>query len=151
MARPCFFHSAALRRRLIRLFEKLRKKPCGVTAATLKRLLRLACCTRTIQRFLKSAGYKYRKRARKCALLVSDHQARLAWATAYLNFDFGSLKALADAKFFRMPLRVHGGPRSSRVWAKAGEAHFAWACAGPAKAISPGTHVFAAIVREAFL
>lgn len=41
----------------------------------------------------------------------------------YKGYPWARVKLFADAKFFRIPLVMHGGPRSSRVWTRPGEVH----------------------------
>jgi hypothetical protein len=140
------------RKAVLKKFNKLRKRKCGTTAAQ----LRAACFAlrhvtlRTVQRLLCAAGFRYRNRSRKSALAVVDHQERLRWARAHLQFRWSRVTCYADMKFFRIPLSIWDGPRSARVWARPGEAHAAWAVDQPRRMLAPGAKVFGAIVTSAF-
>lgn len=109
--------------------------------------MRLSCSPRCLQRLLKAEGFRYRRRARKCAMVRSDHQSRLEWALAYEEYNFNKVKLFGDAKFFRMPLAVGGGARTASVWVRPGEAHECWAVGAP-RSTAPGAKVFASIFRK---
>ncbi len=143
---PCL--DAATVRRVIRCADKLRKRPQGVTGAAIKKMLKLDCSVRTIQRTLREGGLHYRNRVRKSAVTKADIVARQAWARSMRRFKWTTVRAFSDAKFFKFPLADHGGRRSAKVWVRKGEKYDPWACIVPGNFKAPGVHVLGSIIKK---
>jgi hypothetical protein len=133
---------------LIKLADKLRKRPQGVTAKELKRRLALPCGVRTVQRTLRTAGLHYRNRVRKSSVSSSDVEGRLAWAKAHKHFTWRSVRCFADGKYFRFPLAEYGGRKSAKVWVRKGERYEAWASTPRAAMKAPGVHILGTIIKQ---
>ena len=59
----------------------------------------LPCSTRTIQRYLKSIGYSYKKAQKVPYLDYRSHKARLTWALSYIDYTFSAAIFVDESQF----------------------------------------------------
>jgi hypothetical protein len=138
--------SRALARRIRVFVDKFRKTLAGLTAAKIKRHFGLKCSLRTVQRLIRSFGYKSCYRRFRAASCAADRQLRRTWAQGRHCWGTGNrgVHMYMDCKFFRLPLKTNGPtPGSNRVWRRPGEADEPWAVRQSRGLKAPGSKVFA--------